>query len=656
MKESQFKHLFEPIEIGGIKLKNRMIMPAMGDNYATEDGYVTEIQKAYIEERAKGGVAMIIAGMCCIDFPLGKGIPRELCCDDDKFIPGLSDLAGVAHKHGVPIALQLCHAGRMAAVRFIGCQPVAPSPLAAPGKEMPRELSVAEIETIVEKFAKGAERARKAGFDGLELLCTHGYLLYSFLSPLSNFRRDGYGGELRNRARIILDIMYAIKQRVGPDYPVWARITANEFGIDGGITLEESRQLAQWLEEAGAAALNVSATGPTSRGVLHMAWAMEGELLPRPPMAHPHGFLLPMAEKIKEVVNIPVIAVGRISPESGEKAIAQGQADMVVMGRELLVDPELPNKVASGRLEEIRPCIACNECLQRLLGSDGVLQCTVNPILGREAELRITQAARKKRVVVIGGGPAGLEAARTASLRGHEVVLIEKKETLGGKLLLASVPPYKSGLRTFIDYLSTQMSKVGVKLEMGKEATIKSITAHNPDAIIIATGAYQHIPELPGSEKMQVVNAEYFLQGGVEVGRTVAVVGGGFVGCETAESLADKGKTVTIVEMLNDMPLTIESVHTIYLLERLEKRGVSILLGAKAIEVTNKGLIFSTEEGRRELLPCDTIVMATTPKPNQELYEPIRKIVSEVFIIGDCVKPRRIVDAILEGFRIGLEV
>lgn len=328
----------------------------------------------------------------------------------------------------------------------------------------------------------------------------------------------------------------------------------------------------------------------------------------------------------------------------------------MAMGRELLADPELPNKVASGRLEEIRPCIGCNECLQRLLGKDGKIQCTVNPVLGQEAELRITPAARRKRVVVIGGGPAGLEAARTASLRGHEVVLIEKMTTLGGKLVLASVPPFKSSISKLTDYLTSQMSKLGVKLEMGKEATVESIIAHKPDAVIIATGVDQPIPDLPGAKKMDVVKAEEVLRGGVEVGGSVAVVGGGFVGCETAEFLADQGKTVTIVEMLSDLPLTEESVHTTYLVERLKKRDVSILLGAKAVGVAAKGLIFSTEEGRKELLPCDTIVMATTPKPNQELYESVRKIVPEVFIAGDCAKPSRIVDAIHEGYSVGLKI
>ena len=652
----KFKNLLKPVRIGSLHLKNRMIMPAMGSNYADEEGYVSDRLKAYHEARAKGGPGLILPGMSYIDHPAGKGIRRQLCCDEDKYIPKLKELTDKVHGYGVPIALQICHAGRLSASRFTGVQPVAPSALAAPGMEMPRELSAGEIENIVDKFARGAERARKAGFDGVEILCTHGYLLYSFLSPLANIREDDYGGDLKNRARIVLNIVRSIRQKAGKDFPVWARITGREFGVEGGIALKEAKQLAQWLEEEGAAAVSVSATGETSRGALHMQWKVKGKDLRYPPIAHPYGFLLPVAEKIKESVRIPVIAVGRITAEVGEKAIAQGKADIVIMGRAMLSDPETPKKIASGKLDEIRPCVGCNECLQRLLGDDGNLHCSVNPVTGRELELKITPAAKKKRVLVVGGGPGGMEAARVAKLRGHEVILVEKTGVLGGKINMAGIPPFKGELFKFMEFQKNQMKKLGVELKMREEANVEFIRKHNLDAIVIATGTKKRALELPGSEKKILVDAEDVLKGNCDVGKTVAIVGGGLVGCETAEFLADQGKKVTIVEMMNSLTLGMESVHSIYLPERLSRRGVSVLLGAKAVAAAASGLIFSREGGKRELLPCDTIIVAVTPKSNRELYDSLKDAVGEIYQVGDCVEPRRIADAVLEGFQVGLAI
>ena len=650
-----FENLLKPLQIGNIQLKRRIIMPPMATNYASEDGFVTDKLKAHLEMRAKGGAALVIPGMTCVDSPVGKGVKRQLCCSDDKHIPGLTELAEVVHKWDTKIAMQLVHAGCHAASRFTGHKPVGPSALAAPGMETPHALSVSEIAEIVEKFVNGAERAKKAGFDGVEIHCTHGYLLYSFQSPLSNIREDEYGGNVKNRARIVLEILQGIKERLGSGYPVWARISAKEFGIAGGITLDDGREFAKLLEEAGAAALNVSATAYASRGALHMQWEMPGEKLGRPPIAHPYGYLLPTIAKVKEVVNIPIIAVGRITPDVAEKAVAQGQTDAVAMGRAHLADPELGNKIAFGRLDEIRPCIGCNECLQRLLGEDGNLHCSVNPVTGRDLELQITPAEKKKKVVVVGGGPGGMEAARVAALRGHKVVLYEKEMRLGGKLPTASMPPYKGELGKLVNYHENQMNKLGIQVELGKEATVESVMEQNPNAVVIATGTKRTSLDFPGSKKNNVVDAEDVLTGKAKVGDTIAVIGGGLVGCETAEFLADQGKEVTIVEMLDTLSLGMESVHSIYLPERLNRRGVTILLGAKAVDVAAPGLIISHGEDNQELLSCDTVVMAVTPRPNQELYNSLQGKVSEVYQVGDCISPRRIADAVLEGFRVGLE-
>jgi 2,4-dienoyl-CoA reductase-like NADH-dependent reductase (Old Yellow Enzyme family)/thioredoxin reductase len=541
--------------------------------------------------------------------------------------------------------MQLHHAGRLAAKNYTGCQPVAPSAIPAPGKDTPRELSIAEIKTIVDKFAAGAERAQKAGFDAVEIQACGGYLLIQFLSPDSNKRQDAYGGNLRNRARILLDIVAAIRNKVGTGYPVWVRLVAKQFHTDHGVTVKEARQVAHWLEEAGVVALNV--TADYYQSAMRMPWKVEGEKLPRPPMAHPHGFLIPLAAEIKKVVNVPIMAVGWMSPETGEQALREGKIDMVVMGRPLLADPEIPNKIASGRLDDIKPCIGCLMCQVDI---DKGVKCAVNASAGREHKYPIVPSKKRKRVVVVGGGPAGLEAARVAALRGHEVILLEKGKRLGGQLLLASLPPHKGILSRLSDYLTAQVERLGVKIELGSEATPEIVLKAKPDAVIVATGVTRSMPKLPGIEKAKVVDATDVLAGRAEVGNTVVVIGGGVVGGETAEFLADKGKKVTIVEMLDDLATGMERWHKQYLLERLKLLGVTIFTKTKAEAVEEKGLVVSTEAGTKQLLPADTIVSATGAAPNQELYRKLSRRVPEIYLVGDCVEPRRILEAIAEGF------
>jgi len=640
-----FERLFQPIRLGEMEVKNRFVIAPMFMGCGTEDGFVTEQTKAGYEERAWGGAGLVIVEETCVDAPVGKGLPWQLHIDDDNQIPGLKELASIIQKHGAKAVMQLTHAGRLAATNYTGCQPVAPSAIPAPGKDMPRELSIAEIEAIVDKFAAGAERAKKTGFDAVEIQACAGLLLTQFLSADSNKRRDDYGGNLRNRARLLLDIVAAIRNKVGASYPVWVRLTAQQFHTDKGITVEEAQQVARWLEEAGVVALNV--TADYYQSCMRMPWKVEGEKLPRPPMAHPHGFLVPLVAEIKKVVNIPVMAVGWMSPETGEQALKEGKIDMVVMGRPLLADPEIPNKLASDRLDDITPCIGCLMCQVDI--HKGV-KCAVNASAGREYEYPIVPAKKKKRVVVVGGGPAGLEAARVAALRGHQVMLFDKGTSLGGQLLVASFPPHKGILAKLANYLATQVERLGVKLELGREATPEIVLKAKPDAVIVATGVTRSVLKIPGIEMAKVVDATDVLTGRAKVGDKVVVIGGGVVGGETAEFLADKGKKVTVVEMLDDLAAGMERWHKQYLLERLDLLGATILTKTKAEAVQEEGLVVSTEAGQKQVLAADTIVLATGATPNQELYRELAGKVSEIHLVGDCVEPRRILEAVAEGF------
>jgi 2,4-dienoyl-CoA reductase-like NADH-dependent reductase (Old Yellow Enzyme family)/thioredoxin reductase len=634
-----------------MKVRNRIVMPPMGTNFSSPDGYVTEQLKNYYEARAKGGVGLIIVEYSCIDLTTGKGGSRQLGIDRDEMIPGLSELSKVIKQHGAKAAIQLHHAGRMASSRWTGRQSVAPSPIPVTGGEMPRELSSKEIEDIISKFAEGAERAKGAGFDGVELHATHGYLLSQFLSAASNRRQDAYGGDLRSRARIVLDILTAVKKRVGPDYPVWVRLTGVQFGVNKGITLEESRQVARWLEVADAAAINVSAEG--SLPAHAMAWRVKGEKLPRPPMDHPVGFLIPVAEAIKKAVKIPVIVVGRMNPEAGEKVLREGKADMVAMGRPIIADPELPAKTASGDLEDVRPCIACLVCRERLL-SDEKIGCAVNAAAGREKEA-VVAALKRKRVLVIGGGPGGMEAARVAAMRGHQVTIWDKGESLGGQLLLASLPPHKGELTRLTNYLKTQLEKLGVKVELRKEASYNEVITSQSDVVIMATGSKPHSPELGGRERGDPVEARDVLAGKAEVGLKVVVVGGGIVGCETAEFLGKKGIKVTVVEMLDRLAREMIGVHREYLLDRMSRLGINTITGAKVEAFTDRGLLISYQEGER-VLEADTIVLAAGARPNLELYGQILGQVPAVCLAGDCIQPHGIKEAITKGFDVGREI
>jgi NADPH-dependent 2,4-dienoyl-CoA reductase/sulfur reductase-like enzyme len=530
----------------------------------------------------------------------------------------------------------------LAASNKISLQPVAPSPVEYFGQKVTRELSIDEIDNIIHHFVKGALRAKEAGFDGVEVHAAHSYLLAHFLSPAFNRRRDKYGRNTKNRTRILLEIINSVRKAVGQDFPVWCRINGMEYGLEFGLTISEAKEIAQMAETAGSDAIHVSAFGYGS----YFGYNRAG-------MGQPEGNLANLAAEIKKTVKVPVIAVGRINLYLGAKLIRESKADLIAIGRDQIADPHLINKASAGRFSDIRPCISCNVCVDDLTSLDVSLHCSVNACVGRERDYKITTVKNTKKVLVIGGGPGGMEAAIVAALRGHQVILYERQLQLGGKLILAVKPPHKEEIQPFINYLISQVNKLGIKVELGKEADMTSIKHVHPDCIVLAAGGIPIIPQIPGIDCHNVVFAEDVLSGAI-VGQKVIIIGGGLVGCETAEYLVTKGKTVTIIEMLDEIATGVGLSFKIGLINMLAAGGVSMLTGATCQKITETGVVIINKEGEIQTIGADNIVLAIGAKPNNGLMKSIKELAPEIYMIGDCVKPRRILEAISDGHRIGL--
>ena len=452
-------------------------------------------------------------------------------------------------------------------------------------------------------------------------------------------RADRYGGDQEGRLRFAVEAMEAIRSEAGADFPIIYKYGLKHY-IDGGREVEESLEIARRLEAAGADALTVDAGAWTTTYIVHA------------PTTQPPGLNVDMAAMARKVVNIPVLAVGKLGhPELAESVLQEGKADFVMMGRPLLADPEWPHKVREGRLEDIRPCLGC---LEGCMGRGGkYLSCTVNPTTGMERELTIEPAEREKTVLVVGGGPGGMEAARVAALRGHKVTLREKGDALGGNLIPASTPDLKQDYRRLIDYLSTQIRKLGVAIELGREATLEQVQKAGPEVVFIATGSTPIIPEIPGVEKGKVGTATDVLLGRKEVGESVVVLGGGLVGSETALYLAQQGKRVTIVEILGSVARDMFAINRMHLLVLLADADVRILTETSVAEITDDSVTLVDKDGKRSKLANDTVVLALGLKSNRELEEALGDKVPETYVIGDCVEPRKVMDAIWEGFRLG---
>ncbi len=642
-----FSQLLKPGRLGTMKLKNRFVVPAMVTNFAEEDGSIGELIHNYYLARAKGGYGLIIVEATAVS-PDGRGFVRHPVLYNDDGLVGWKKLADAVHDTGGKIAAQLFHAGRQTYEHITGEQPVAPSPISSPKHNtLPRELSKNDIHRLVKAYGMAALRAKNAGLDGVEVHGGHGYLVSQFISPIFNKRIDEYGGDLLSRMRFALEIIDEIRSKAGKGYPVWIRISA-EDQLPGGIELEEAKVLARILSEAGYDAINVSA-GLTAGGYKKAASTVA-------PMSVAPGFNLYNCTEIKRSVNVPVIAVGRINdPLMGEQVLKEKRADFIAMGRGSIADPELPNKVAAKRYADICPCIGCMQgCTQRM-GEGLKISCMMNPAVGSEGRFDNTPSKipAPRKVVIVGGGPAGLMVSQYLGLRGHDLVLFEKQPKLGGQFLLGAVPPGKQEIARGISYLIRQLHNAKVEVKLGTVANEELIMNEEPDVVIICSGGKPIIPLIPGIERENVVLANEVLAGTKNVGQRVAIIGAGLVGCETADFLAERNKDLTIIEMTDQVAGEMQAALRYQLLNRLDAYGVTMILSAEAKEFNENDLTVVRDGGEQRVGCFDSFVLAVGVQSENDLYEKLKNKVNAIYLIGDARKPGKAIDAVMEAFELG---
>ncbi len=626
-------------------------MLPMARQFQGFNGEVTQKTIDYYRERAKGGVGLIIVGSTRV-FPPGHAFytPASLNIGDDRYIPGHCDLVHAVHSYGAKVAIQFGHIGGQTVHQSVAASDVQQFFCDGTAYCKPRPITRDEIYDMIGLFGEGALKARTAGYDMVEIHAAHGYLLSGFLSPKLNLRTDEFGGSLENRASIIVKLIQQIKQSAGDDFPVSVRISADDY-IEGSIDIGESPAVAKMLEKAGADVVSVS------------AGSHETQHLSNDIMRLNEDFKRPLFEAVKKAVKIPIIVGGGYrNPESAEKIVGDGIADFLGMARSFLADPEWPKKAGEGRVEDIRRCVSCGECLYQRGGKFTWPQgCSVNPVFAREREWSVLEPAGvKKKVLVIGGGPAGMEAARIASLRGHAVTLYDKGRELGGQLLLAGAPPGKRRLLWIRDYLATQLKKQGVEIKLEFEVTPELIKKEKPDVVVLATGASPKQTDIIDSADIRVVDAWDILVGLVKpAGQKVVIIGGNMLGCEVAEFIAEQGNIVSVIKMRpgGAMAEDCEPTNRRGLLDALQECRVNMLSGYRVEGLSADGIkLVHRDTGEQRMLEAELVVLALGSKPERSLVDDLKKIGVDFFPIGDCQQPRNIRQAIYEGALIGRQL
>lgn len=686
----KIKRLFEPIKVGQIELKNRIKFPALAVGY-DRNGEVTDQTIAFYQERAKGGVGLI--GLSCVAERQvkGEGLTGERLYGlfDDRFIPGLRQIVEVCHVQGAKVYTQV-GSGYTWSFRGGPVEFVSPSGITATGKPgvsmkfglpkvigMPRMLSIEEIHSVAEDCGEAARRAREAGFDAYEIIASTGYLFSQFLSPVTNKRTDEYGGSLENRARILLKIVENVKKKAGEDYTILFRLSGSDF-LDGGYSIEDTKSVARMLEQAGVHEFDILPGWHNSPTPFMQKYVSPGAWIY-------------LAEQVQESVSVPVAAGTTIyDPLLAEQVLVEGKAKMVCMARSLIADPDLPNKAREGRLEEIRPCIACCNCLDTGPAVGGNTSCTVNARAGKEGTYVIKPVERPKRILVIGGGPAGMEASRVAVLRGHKVTLCEKGVRLGGSMILASIVNRR--IEKLVKHMENQSKKLPIEIRLETEITPDLVKEINPEVIILAIGGTPSKLRVPGNDNdiildgkeiQELINyrspikqkrkllwglspvflrlfhsasiIDRLLKFDFPFGSKVVIVGGGFAGCQLGELLGEKGKKVVILEESGNVGTDIGPTTKWVVLKRLKEFDVRIERNAKIEEITDKGVKFESA-GSSEFLEADTVVVTGLVKSNGTLARRFGEAVPALHSIGDCVEPRKILNAIDDGFRVAIEI
>ena len=697
MTNSKYKRLFEPTKIGKVQLKNRLVKTA-AQTYFFDSGEhrISSLAKAFYGAVAKGGAGLVIVETPAMEWPLAETGDRRFRVDDDKYIKDIRELTDAIHKYNCPAFVQFYHRGPWGGVfqnnqlvaKRVAASAVSVSTLKSPfdvhEEEPPEALTITEIEEITERYINGAVRAAKAGFDGLEINTAGDHLGDTFLSRFWNKRSDKYGAQnMENRTRFVRDILYGIKKRVGPDFPVQILMNALEIGAgEESITIEEAKEIAKMFQEAGADSLHIRSHWLG----MHQA-SFNHELLFYP---EPHipvkqfpkemdwsrggfGATVPLTAMIKKAVAVPVMAVGGLDADLGEKILREGKADLIGMNRRFFADPEYPNKVAEGRLDDIAPCTHCNHCNKQY---NEPRRCRINASFGTD-QYEVVKAAKKQKVLVVGGGPSGMQTARIAATRGHDVTLFEKGPYLGGSLPLAAmVKGFElEDLPSLIRFFKRQIKKLGVNVELSKEFTPSDIDTIKPDVVVLALGGAPTLPEVPGINRRNVIKSadlygilRFFIRFSgprllrfltkiwMPIGKNVVIIGGAIQGCQLGEFLTKRGRKVTIVDTEKELGKWLYPERKTRLFYWFKRKGVKLIGGVKLEEITPDGLSVIVKDDNNQFLQADKIIPAMPLAPNLELMNKLKDRVSIIYTVGDCTNPGIIPDATAAGWEVGNKI